>query len=180
MEAIEQLEDLGAGFALATHDLEIRGAGELLGDDQSGQIESIGFSLYMEMLEQAVNALKQGKQPSLDKLLGEQTEVELRLPALLPDDYIHDVNQRLSMYKRIASAANDEELNELQVELIDRFGLLPEQGKYLFQIASMKLKAAQLGLSKVELGHQSGLLTFQPDTQVEPDKVIGLIQEYSQ
>ncbi|MBD1389657.1 transcription-repair coupling factor [Neiella sp. HB171785] len=176
LEAIEQLEDLGAGFALATHDLEIRGAGELLGDDQSGQIETIGFSLYMEMLEQAVEALKQGKQPSLDSLLGEQTEIELRLPALLPDDYIHDVNQRLSLYKRIASAPDQEALHELQVELIDRFGLLPEASKNLFHIANMKLSAAKLGISKVELGHQSGQLLFKQDTKVAPEKIIGLIQ----
>ncbi|MGU3842312.1 helicase-related protein, partial [Vibrio diabolicus] len=103
LDAIASLEDLGAGFTLATHDLEIRGAGELLGDEQSGQIQSVGFTLYMEMLEQAVQALKEGKEPSLDELLREQTEVEMRIPALLPDDYIPDVNTRLSMYKRIAS-----------------------------------------------------------------------------
>ncbi|MBW8190330.1 transcription-repair coupling factor [Neiella marina] len=176
LEAIEQLEDLGAGFALATHDLEIRGAGELLGDDQSGQIESIGFGLYMEMLEQAVEALKHGKQPSLDSLLGEQTEIELRLPALLPDDYIHDVNQRLSLYKRIASAETADALNELQVELIDRFGLLPDASKNLFHIAELKLLAAKLGISKVELGHQSGQLVFKQDTKVSPAQIIGLIQ----
>ncbi|MCM2679935.1 transcription-repair coupling factor [Echinimonas agarilytica] len=176
LEAIEQLEDLGAGFALATHDLEIRGAGELLGDDQSGQITSIGFSLYMEMLEHAVEALKQGKQPSLDSLLGEQTEVELRVPALLPDTFIPDVNQRLSLYKRIASATTDDELNELQVELIDRFGLLPDASKNLFRISAFKLKAAKLGISKVEMGFKSGQLIFQQDTSVQPEKIIGLIQ----
>ncbi|POB66869.1 transcription-repair coupling factor, partial [Vibrio vulnificus] len=131
LDAIASLEDLGAGFTLATHDLEIRGAGELLGDEQSGQIQSIGFTLYMEMLEQAVQALKEGKEPALDDLLREQTEVEIRIPALLPDDYIPDVNTRLSMYKRVASVADLEELNEVKVELIDRFGLLPEAAKNL-------------------------------------------------
>ncbi|MDF5638029.1 transcription-repair coupling factor, partial [Vibrio parahaemolyticus] len=126
LDAIASLEDLGAGFTLATHDLEIRGAGELLGAEQSGQIQSVGFTLYMEMLEQAVQALKEGKEPSLDELLREQTEVEMRIPALLPDDYIPDVNTRLSMYKRIASVTSSDELSELKVELIDRFGLLPD------------------------------------------------------
>uniref|UniRef100_UPI0032B261E9 transcription-repair coupling factor n=1 Tax=Rheinheimera aquimaris TaxID=412437 RepID=UPI0032B261E9 len=124
LEAIASLEDLGAGFALATHDLEIRGAGELLGDEQSGQIESVGFSLYMDMLEQAVKALKEGREPSLDAMLSQQTEMELRIPALLPESYIPDVNLRLSCYKKLASATSVEELDEVQVELIDRFGLL--------------------------------------------------------
>ncbi|MDF5528268.1 helicase-related protein, partial [Vibrio parahaemolyticus] len=131
LDAIASLEDLGAGFTLATHDLEIRGAGELLGDEQSGQIQSVGFTLYMEMLEQAVQALKEGKEPSLDELLREQTEVEMRIPALLPDGYIPDVNTRLSMYKRIASVTSSDELSELKVELIDRFGLLPDATKNL-------------------------------------------------
>ncbi|KJJ57658.1 transcription-repair coupling factor, partial [Vibrio cholerae] len=120
LEAIASLEDLGAGFTLATHDLEIRGAGELLGEEQSGQIQSVGFTLYMEMLEQAVEALKSGKEPALDDLLREQTEVEMRLPALLPEEYIPDINTRLSMYKQIASVASKDELAELKVELIDR------------------------------------------------------------
>lgn len=119
LEAIASLEDLGAGFTLATHDLEIRGAGELLGEEQSGQIQSVGFTLYMEMLEQAVEALKSGKEPALDDLLREQTEVEMRLPALLPEEYIPDINTRLSMYKQIASVASKDELAELKVELID-------------------------------------------------------------
>ena len=104
LEAIASLEDLGAGFALATHDLEIRGAGELLGEEQSGSMETIGFSLYMELLENAVDALKAGREPSLEDLTSQQTEVELRMPSLLPDDFIPDVNTRLSFYKRIASA----------------------------------------------------------------------------
>lgn len=124
LEAIASLEDLGAGFALATHDLEIRGAGELLGEEQSGSMETIGFSLYMELLENAVDALKAGREPSLEDLTSQQTEVELRMPSLLPDDFIPDVNTRLSFYKRIASAKTENELEEIKVELIDRFGLL--------------------------------------------------------
>ncbi|MEF1220769.1 TRCF domain-containing protein, partial [Photobacterium damselae] len=150
LEAIASLEDLGAGFTLATHDLEIRGAGELLGDEQSGQIQSVGFTLFMEMLEQAVDALKEGKEPSLDDLLKEQTEVELRMPALLPDDFMPDINTRLSMYKRIASAKDQTELDEIRVELIDRFGLLPEATKNLLALNQIKLKAAKIGIRKIE------------------------------
>lgn len=176
LDAIEQLEDLGAGFALATHDLEIRGAGELLGEDQSGQIEAIGFSLYMEMLEQAVKAMKENREPSLDNLLAEQTELELRIPSLLPEDYIFDVNMRLAMYKRIASAPDEEALRELQVELIDRFGLLPVPTKNLFTTAELKLKANHLGIRKVELGPQGGSVEFYQNTKVDPASIIRLIQ----
>lgn len=176
LQAIEQLEDLGAGFALATHDLEIRGAGELLGDDQSGQIQTVGFTLYMEMLEQAVEALKNGKEPTLDNLLQQQSEVDLKFPALLPDDYIHDVNIRLSMYKRIASTKSLAELDELQIELIDRFGLLPDAAKNLFAVQSVKLKATQLGINKVEANPKGGFFEFSSHTKVNPTFIIGLIQ----
>ena len=128
LEAIESLEELGAGFTLATHDLEIRGAGELLGDEQSGQIHEIGFTLYTEMLERAVQAIRAGRQPELDRPLDHGTEVDLHIPALLPDDYLPDVHVRLIQYKRIASAESTEELRELKVEMIDRFGLLPDAG----------------------------------------------------
>lgn len=176
LEAIEQLEDLGAGFALATHDLEIRGAGELLGEDQSGQITSIGFSLYMEMLEQAVKALKQGKEPSLESMLETQTEIELRIPALLPDDYIFDVNTRLSLYKKLASCDSDRALDDFQVELIDRFGLLPDAAKNLINIAKLKQQAAGLGIKKIEAGPKGGYIEFSPTTRIDPGFIIGLIQ----
>ncbi|WP_375057983.1 transcription-repair coupling factor [Zobellella sp. DQSA1] len=176
LEAIAALEDLGAGFALATHDLEIRGAGELLGDEQSGQITAIGFSLYMEMLEQAVKALQSGKEPALDQLLRSQTEIELRLPALLPDDYIPDVNMRLSMYKRIAAAEDKTALRELQVELIDRFGLLPQPGKNLVALAEIKLKASQLGIEKIDAGPQGGTIAFAQDARVDPGYLVSLLQ----
>ncbi|WP_017444881.1 transcription-repair coupling factor [Gayadomonas joobiniege] len=176
LDAIAQLEDLGAGFTLATHDLEIRGAGELLGEDQSGQISSIGFSLYMEMLEQAVESLKQGKEPSLDSMLQKQTDIELRAPALFPDDYIFDVNTRLSLYKKLASCKNENELDDFQVELIDRFGLLPDAAKNLIKIASLKLKAARLGINKIEAGPKGGYIEFSPATKVDPAFIIGLIQ----
>ncbi|GMQ47072.1 transcription-repair coupling factor [Vibrio sp. 10N] len=176
LDAIASLEDLGAGFTLATHDLEIRGAGELLGDEQSGQIQSVGFSLYMEMLEQAVEALKEGREPSLDDLLREQTEVELRIPALLPDDYIPDINTRLSMYKRIASVSHNDELNELKVELIDRFGLLPDAAKHLLEVAKMKLRGGNLKVKKVEAHDKGGYIEFYPDADINPAFLVKLLQ----
>ena len=179
LEAIASLEDLGAGFALATHDLEIRGAGELLGDEQSGQIESVGFSLYMDMLEQAVQALKQGKEPSLDAMLSQQSEIELHIPALLPDSYIPDVNLRLSCYKKLASAQNVEELDEVQVELIDRFGLLPDAAKNLVKIAEFKLQAQQLGIRRIDVTAKGGVVEFSDKTQVSPAFIIELIQKQS-
>ncbi|RUO22581.1 transcription-repair coupling factor [Aliidiomarina iranensis] len=180
LEAISQLEDLGAGFVLATHDLEIRGAGELLGDDQSGQIESIGFSLYMDMLDEAVQALRDGKEPSLDQLLKHRTEVDLRIPALLPNDYIGDVNTRLSMYKRIAGAESERELDELQIELIDRFGLLPDAAKNLFRISQIRLMADPLGVRKIEVGPQGGHIDFADRTSVQPETIISMLQREPQ
>lgn len=180
LEAISQLEDLGAGFVLATHDLEIRGAGELLGDEQSGQIESIGFSLYMDMLEEAVTALRNGKEPSLDQLLKQRTEIDLRIPALLPNDYIGDVNIRLSMYKRIAGADSEQELDNLQVELIDRFGLLPDAAKNLFRISQIRLMADPLGIRKIEVGPLGGHIDFADRTPVEPTTIIGMLQREPQ
>src|SRR6185312_6363726 len=131
LEALASLEELGAGFTLATHDLEIRGAGELLGEEQSGQIEEVGFSLYTEMLDRAVRALKSGKVPDFELTSEHEAEIELHVPALIPDDYLPDINARLTLYKRISSARDEEELRELQVEMIDRFGLLPEPVKHL-------------------------------------------------
>ncbi|WP_341503964.1 transcription-repair coupling factor [Gallaecimonas sp. GXIMD4217] len=177
LEAISSLEALGSGFVLATHDLEIRGAGELLGEEQSGQIAAIGFDLYMEMLDEAVEAIKAGKEPSLDGVLASQCEVDLRLPALLPEDYIPDVNTRLSLYKRIASARDGKELDELRVELIDRFGLMPDAAKQLMAVTELRLLANRLGLTKVE-GAASGVtLEFAQDTRVDPAYLIGLLQK---
>ncbi len=177
LEALESLDNLGAGFILATHDLEIRGAGELLGNEQSGQIESIGFSLYMELLDAAVKALKEGREPSLEEITHQQAEIELRVPALLPDDYLGDVNMRLSFYKRIAAAESKQELDELKVELIDRFGLLPEATKNLLQIAEMRLMVKPLKVLKIDAGAQGGFIEFSPSAKVDPEKFIKLIQQ---
>ncbi len=179
LEAIESLEDLGAGFTLATHDLEIRGAGELLGEVQSGQIQEIGFALYMEMLERAVRALKAGQIADLDRPLHQGPEIDLHVPALLPEDYVPDVHLRLVLYKRIASATDDERLRELQVEMIDRFGLLPAPARNLFRIAAMKLRAAILGLRRLDVGPGGGSLIFDESTSVDPLTVLRYVQSRS-
>ncbi|SIS76453.1 transcription-repair coupling factor [Neptunomonas antarctica] len=179
LEAIALAEDLGAGFTLATHDLEIRGAGELLGDDQSGQIQGIGFNLYMEMLEEAIQSIKEGKTPNMDKPLHHGAEINLHIPALIKDDYLPDVHNRLIMYKRISSAKDETELKELQIEMIDRFGLLPEATKNLFRLTSLKLIAEHMGIVKLDAGSQSGRLEFDPATKVDPFTLVSLVQKQS-
>jgi transcription-repair coupling factor (superfamily II helicase) len=176
LEALASLEELGAGFTLATHDLEIRGAGELLGDEQSGQIQEIGFGLYTELLERAVRALKSGKVPDFDLTSEHETEVELHLPALIPDDYLPDVHTRLTLYKRIASARNEDSLRDLQVEMIDRFGLLPDATKQLFAIAGLKLMATPLGIRKLDFGPNGGRIVFRDKPEVDPMTIIKLVQ----
>lgn len=178
LEAIASMDELGAGFTLATHDLEIRGAGELLGEDQSGQMAEVGFSLYTELLERAVRSIKQGKLPDLDA--GEEVrgaEVELHVPALIPEDYLPDVHTRLTLYKRISSARDSDALRELQVEMIDRFGLLPDAAKHLFAIAELKLKANTLGIRKLDLGENGGRILFESKPNIDPMAVIQLIQK---
>lgn len=178
LEAIASLEDLGAGFALATHDLEIRGSGELLGEDQSGQIETIGFSLYMELLDEAVNALKLGKEPSLESLLTSQhTEIELRLPTLIPDDFIADVNTRLSLYKRIASIESPAELSEIKIEIIDRFGRLPDPVQFLLDVTTIRHHAKLLGINKIEFSDKGGYIEFGANNRIAIDYLIGEIQK---
>ncbi len=176
LEALESLEDLGAGFVLATHDLEIRGAGELLGDEQSGQIHEIGFSLYTELLNRAVAALKEGKSADLEAPPDAGTELELPLPALIPEDYVSDVHLRLVLYKRIASLPSDVELDELRVELIDRFGPLPAPAQTLFRAAQIKLRAATLGIRKIHLGASSGYVSFDAQHRADAAKVLRLVQ----
>ncbi len=174
--AIESMEELGSGFLLATHDLEIRGAGELLGEEQSGQIQEIGFSLYLELLERAVAALRQGSEPDLERPLDHGPEVDLHIPALLPEDYMPDVHMRLILYKRIASAPDEAALRELQVEMIDRFGLLPEAAKALFEVTRLKLRAAPLGIRSIKMHGRGGRIAFDPDPAVDALSVIELVQ----
>ncbi|WP_207062735.1 transcription-repair coupling factor [Motiliproteus sp. SC1-56] len=180
LEAIEAAAELGAGFTLATHDLEIRGAGELLGDEQSGQMQSIGFSLYMELLEEAVESIREGKAPAMDKPLHQGAEINLRVPALIPDDYLPDVHNRLILYKRIASAKTGDALKELQVEMIDRFGLLPEPLKNLFRLTQLKLKAQALGIAKLDAGAERGRIDFETNTRVDPLTLVKLVQTQPQ
>ncbi|AXK72360.1 transcription-repair coupling factor [Lysobacter sp. TY2-98] len=176
LDAIEAMDELGAGFTLATHDLEIRGAGELLGEEQSGQMAEVGFSLYTELLERAVRSIRQGKLPDVDMVEARGADVELHVPALIPDDYLPDVHTRLTLYKRISSARNADELRELQVEMIDRFGLLPDAAKNLFTVAELKLEATRLGIRKLELGEKTGRVQFVEKPNVDPMAVIKLIQ----
>ncbi|MFY0663320.1 MAG: transcription-repair coupling factor [Natronospirillum sp.] len=179
LEAISEAQDLGAGFMLATHDLEIRGAGELLGEEQSGHIESIGFTLYMEMLDQAVKALKSGKVPNVSLDNVHHVEVNLNVPTLIPDDYIPDVNSRLILYKRIASAEDDTALNELKVEMIDRFGLLPEPLKNLFKVTALRHRLEDMGIAKLTAGSVGGQVEFAAQTRVNPMTIVQLVQTMS-
>ncbi|USD19864.1 transcription-repair coupling factor [Microbulbifer variabilis] len=177
LEAISEAQDLGAGFTLATHDLEIRGAGELLGEEQSGQIQSVGFNLYMEMLDRAVKAIREGRTPNIDDPLeSPAVDVNLRVPALIPEDYLPDVHGRLMMYKRIANAVDRQQLKELQVEMIDRFGLLPEPVKHLFRTTEIKLKADKMGIRKLEASAARGRIEFAENTQVDPLTLVKLVQ----
>lgn len=180
LEAIASLEDLGAGFTLATHDLEIRGAGELLGEEQSGNIHAIGFSLYMELLEKTVDALRHGKEPDLELSLHTDIEIDLQIPVLIPENYLPDIDSRLTLYKRIANAVSFDHLDELQVEMIDRFGLLPPQAKNLFAVTEVKLIAKKLGIRKIEANANGGRIEFNAKPSIDPLKLIQLIQTQSQ
>ena len=176
LEAIDSLEDLGAGFTLATHDLEIRGAGELLGDTQSGQIQEIGFSLYTELLGRAVDSLRSGEEPDLEAPLHAGVDINLHIPALLPEDYVPDVHLRLILYKRISAAESAQELRDLQVELIDRFGLLPDSAKNLLRIAAIKKSAGALGIEKIDAADAGGYLLFGQESRIDPVALVQLVQ----
>lgn len=178
LDAIESLDDLGIGFSLAMHDLEIRGAGELLGEDQSGQIEAIGYSLYTEMLERAVADLRAGRDPALDRPLDHGTEVDLHVPALIPEDYLPDVHARLILYKRIAGEPDEDGLRELEIEMIDRFGPLPPPARTLLRVTARKLRAAPLGVRKIDLGAGGGRFTFGESAAVDPARVVALLQSH--
>jgi transcription-repair coupling factor (superfamily II helicase) len=177
LDALSSADSLGAGFMLASHDLEIRGAGELLGEEQSGNMQTIGFTLYMELLERTVKALKSGKTLNLEKsFVPEGTEVDLRISALLPDDYVPDIQMRLSFYQRIAHSQTQAELDDIQVELIDRFGLLPESAHNLFACAALRLKAQVLGIKKLEAHAHGGRVEFFEQPNINPLTIIKLIQ----
>lgn len=179
LEALTSIEDLGAGFLLATHDLEIRGAGELLGQEQSGKMHSIGFNLYMEMLEKAVESLKQGKEPDILQPFDVGPEIELRIKAIIPEEYLSDVHLRLTLYKRISSAATEAELKDLQVEMIDRFGLLPEAVKNLFYLAQIKIRCQQIGIRKITARASGAIVDFDECPKIDPQNIIRLIQVFA-
>ena len=177
LDAIQAAGELGVGFTLATHDMEIRGAGELLGEDQSGQIESVGFSLYMDMLDRAVKAIQDGKTPNLDApLVPISQEVNLHSSTLIPEDYLPDIHGRLILYKRIANATDTDQLDDLYAEFVDRFGLPPDPLKRLFKVTALKLRAQPLGIIRLDLGENGGRLEFSAETPVDPVSVIRLVQ----
>ncbi|SFN10397.1 transcription-repair coupling factor (superfamily II helicase) [Formivibrio citricus] len=176
LEAIQAMEELGSGFYLAMHDLEIRGAGEVLGDSQSGEMQEIGFALYSQMLNEAVKAMKAGKEPDLTQPLGVTTEINLHAPALLPNDYSPDVHERLSLYKRLANCETGEDLDDLMQELIDRFGLLPDAARTLLDCHRLRMLAKPLGIQKIDAADSAIVITFGAKTPVDPMRIIGLIQ----
>lgn len=178
LDAIQRASTLGAGFMLATEDLEIRGAGELLGEQQSGSMQAIGYSLYMEMLEKATKAIQQGKTPNFDAPLSLTAEINLHIPALIPDEYLGDVHQRLLFYKRISNTDTQEKLDNIRMELIDRFGVPPQSVKHLFSVHQIRLKAEQLGITKIDINTQGGNIEFSPDTPVQAISIIQLIQKH--
>ncbi|MBI4756698.1 MAG: transcription-repair coupling factor [Betaproteobacteria bacterium] len=177
LEAIQMMEELGSGFYLAMHDLEIRGAGEVLGESQSGEIQEVGFSLYTEMLKSAVDALRDGKEPDLSQPLGVTSEINLHLPALLPSDYCADVHERLTLYKRLANCETEDALRLMQEELVDRFGPLPDQAQVLLETHRLRLAARTLGIVKIDATDAAIQLHFLPDPPVDPLRIIELVQQ---
>ncbi len=180
LEAIESLEELGAGFMLANHDLEIRGAGDLLGDNQSGKISEIGFNLYHDLLKRTVDAMRAGKKINLDDPINHEIEIDTGLGCIIPEAYLGDVHERLVLYKRIANAKNNDELKDLQIEMIDRFGLLLDSTKNLFAATRLKLFSEKIGIDKISIYDDKAHLTFADKTTVEPIKIINLVQKQPQ
>jgi len=176
LDAIQSMEELGSGFYLAMHDLEIRGAGEVLGDKQSGDIHEIGFQLYTEMLNKAVSELKKGKEPDLLSPMHAITDINLGCPALLPNNYCPDVHERLSLYKRLSSAQDIEQVEDLKMEIIDRFGDLPNQSITLLENHRLRIQMETLGISKIEASIEMLKVQFIPNPPIDSLKIIKLIQ----
>lgn len=177
LEAIQQMEELGSGFYLAMHDLEIRGAGEVLGDNQSGEMHEIGFQMYSDMLNEAVRALKNGKEPDLASPLSSTTEINLHIPALLPNDFCGDVHERLSIYKRLANCNKASAIDDMQEEMIDRFGKLPEQVKSLLETHRLRVAAKPLGIIKIDAHNEAATLQFEPKPPIDAMRIIELVQK---
>jgi transcription-repair coupling factor (superfamily II helicase) len=177
LEAIQMMEDLGSGFFLAMHDLEIRGAGEVLGEEQSGEMQQVGFQLYADMLKAAVSALKAGREPDLSQPLGVTTEINLHVPARLPEPYCSDIHERLVLYKRFASCESEDELELLREELVDRFGTTPEPAQALIACHRLRLAARPLGVTKIDAGPERTTLSFVKRPPFDPGKLILLVQK---
>ena len=180
LDAIQQMEELGSGFYLAMHDLEIRGAGEVLGDNQSGEMTEIGFQLYTDMLNEAVRSLKAGKEPDLAAPLSTTTEINLHTPALLPSDFCGDVHERLSIYKRMANCSVQDKIDDLQEELIDRFGKLPDPVKALIETHRLRIAAKTVGIIKIDAHGEAASLQFMAKPPIDPMRIIELIQKNRQ
>lgn len=177
LEAIQQMEELGSGFYLAMHDLEIRGAGEVLGDNQSGEMHEIGFQMYSDMLNEAVRSLKNGKEPDLAAPLSTTTEINLHIPALLPNEFCGDVHERLSIYKRLANCNNANAIDDMQEEMIDRFGKLPEAVKSLLETHRLRVAAKPLGIIKIDAHGEAATLQFEPKPPIDGMRIIELVQK---
>ena len=180
LDAIQQMEELGSGFYLAMHDLEIRGAGEVLGENQSGEMLEVGFQLYSDMLNEAVRALKAGKEPDLAAPLSSTTEINLHVPALLPADYCGDVHERLSIYKRLANCESQDRIDGMQEELIDRFGKMPDAVKALVETHRLRIAAKSVGIVKIDAHGEAASLQFMEQPPIDPIKIITLIQKNRQ
>ena len=176
LEAIQMMEELGSGFFLAMHDLEIRGAGEVLGESQSGEMQEVGFNLYVRMLDNAVRSLKQGREPDPSAPLGLTTEINLHVPALLPEGYCSDVHERLVLYKRFANCDSLEDLERLGEELIDRFGPLPNPARALIECHRLRILGKPLGIARIDATDSTIQLQFVPKPPIEPIKVLNLVQ----
>ncbi|MDH3514320.1 MAG: transcription-repair coupling factor, partial [Gammaproteobacteria bacterium] len=176
LEAIESLEELGAGFTLASHDLEIRGAGELLGETQSGMIDEVGFALYSELLNRAVKSMQAGRLPGPDMEANHGTEINLHAPALFPEDYLPDVHMRLVLYKRLSAVTTPDALLELKEEIIDRFGVLPEPAELLFRATELKIQATPLGIRKIDAGPRGARVDFTEKPDIDPGTIMRLLQ----
>ena len=180
LDAIASLEELGAGFMLANHDLEIRGAGDLLGENQSGKISEIGFNLYHDLLKRTIQAIKNNTKLDLDDSLIKEIDINIGIACIIPETYLDDVHERLILYKRIASAEDDSELKDLKIEMIDRFGLLPDATKNLFASTSLRIFSKKIGIEKINITDDKVEITLNQKSTIEAKKIINLIQQQPQ
>ena len=177
LEAIQMMEELGSGFFLAMHDLEIRGAGEVLGESQSGDMQAVGFNLYTDMLNHAVRSLKAGREPDLSQPFDAITEINLHVPALLPSDYCHDVHERLVLYKRFANCETTDQLDLMREELVDRFGELPGAARVLIESHRLRILGKPLGVARLDATSETIQLQFVPSPPLDPVAIMKMVQK---